>query len=129
MIISLLFLNLIKYSQRNVNMSHCDYIFFPFPYISYDFCFISFVSLLLKWLVVYDVSLLCELYLLSLKILIFVSFKIKKKNLTSILIAVVCGQWLDSIRRDSLALLWCSSLPFGSIPGGQKMRPTRNRGP
>ena len=78
MIISLLFLNLIKYSQRNVNMSHCDYIFFPFPYISYDFCFISFVSLLLKWLVVYDVSLLCELYLLSLKILIFVSFKINK---------------------------------------------------
>ena len=51
-------------------MSHYDYIFFLFSYISSDFCF----------LFVYDVYLLSELYLLSLKIVIFVSLKKTKPN-------------------------------------------------
>ena len=38
MLLFLFFLHLIKYSQRNVNMSHYDYIFF-FLYISSDFSF------------------------------------------------------------------------------------------
>ena len=33
------FLHLIKYSQRNVNISHYKYIFFLFPHIYSDFCF------------------------------------------------------------------------------------------
>ena len=37
MYLILFFLHLIKYSQRNV-ISHYDYIFFLFPYISFDFC-------------------------------------------------------------------------------------------
>ena len=39
MLLFLFFQHLIKYSQRNVNMSYCDYIFFLFPYISSGFCF------------------------------------------------------------------------------------------
>ena len=40
MFLFLFFLHLIKYSQRNVNMSYYDYVFFfIFPYISSDFCF------------------------------------------------------------------------------------------
>ena len=46
-------------------------IYFLFSYISSDFCF--------RYLVVYDVYLLCELYSLSLKIFIFVAFKRKKE--------------------------------------------------
>ena len=63
----LFFIHLIKYPQRNVNMSHYDCIFFLFPYISSGFCFMYLCFLLLgiKWF--YDVYLLCELYLLSLK--------------------------------------------------------------
>ena len=39
MFLFLSFLHLIKYSQRNVNMSHYDYIYFLFTYISSDFLF------------------------------------------------------------------------------------------
>ena len=39
MLLFLFFLHLIKYSQRNINMSYHDYIFFLFPYISSDFYF------------------------------------------------------------------------------------------
>ena len=46
-ILFLFLLHLIKYSQRNVNMPHYDYIFFLFPYISSDFCFMHLFSLLL----------------------------------------------------------------------------------
>ena len=74
----LFFLHLIKYSQRNVNMSHYDYVFFLFPYISYDFCFMYLCFFVVRCPVVYDVNRLCELYPLSLKILIFISLK---KNL------------------------------------------------
>ena len=35
----LIFMHLIKYSQKNVNMFHYDSIFFLFPYTSFDFCF------------------------------------------------------------------------------------------
>ena len=61
-------------------MSHYDYVFFLFPYISSDFALCIFVSLLLRCLTVYDVYLLWELYLLSLKVFTFVSFKINKLN-------------------------------------------------
>ena len=86
------------------------YFFFSLIFLMI-FALCIFVSLLLKCLVVYHVS-LCELYLLLLKILIFVSFKIKK-NLISILIAIVCGQWLDSIWRDSLAGFDVAAYPLG----------------
>ena len=72
----LFFMHLIKFSQRNVNISHYDYIFL-FPYISFDFCFMYLYFIIISCLMVYDVYLLCELYLLSLKIFIFVSFKKK----------------------------------------------------
>ena len=47
MLLFLLFLYLIKYSQKNVDMSHYDYIFSLFPYVSSDFCFMYLFSLLL----------------------------------------------------------------------------------
>ena len=47
MLLFLFLLHLIKYSQRNVTMPHYDYIFFLFPYISSDFCFMYLFSLLL----------------------------------------------------------------------------------
>ena len=58
MLLFLFFLHLIKYSQRDVNMSHY-YIFFLFPYISSDFCFIYLSFFIVKCLMVYDVSSLC----------------------------------------------------------------------
>ena len=77
MLLFLFFLHLTKYSQRNVKLS---LYFFLLPCISSDFCLCIFVFLLLG---VYDIY-LCELYLLSLKIFIFVSFKnkfnLKKKK-------------------------------------------------
>ena len=73
MYLILFFLHLIKYSQRNVTC-HYDYIFFLFSYMSYDFCCMYLCFFVVK-VSVYDVCLLCELYLLSLKIFIFVSFK------------------------------------------------------
>ena len=83
MLLFLIFLHLIKYSQRNINMFHQDYIFFLLPYISSDFCFTYLCFFVLRCLMVYDVYLLCELYLLSLKIFIFVSFKTKKMKIMS----------------------------------------------
>ena len=71
-------LHLIKCPQRNVDMSHCDYAFFLFPYISSEICFMCLCFFVAKDLMAYDVCLLCELYLLSLKIFIFISFKIDK---------------------------------------------------
>ena len=47
------FLHLIKDSQRNVNMSHYDYIFFP--YISSDFCFMYLCSFVVRCLMVYSI--------------------------------------------------------------------------
>ena len=74
----LLFLHLIKYFQRKVNMPHCNYIYiFLFPYISSDFCFMYLCFFVVKHLMIYYVYLLCKLYLLSLKMFIFVSFKNK----------------------------------------------------
>ena len=64
-------------------MSHYNCIFFLFPYISSDFCFTYLCFFVLRCLMVYDVYLLCELYPLSLKIFIFVSFKIKKMKIMS----------------------------------------------
>ena len=51
--------------------------FFHFPYISSGFCFMYCHFFIVRCLMVYDVYLLCELYLLSLKIFIFVSTKKK----------------------------------------------------
>ena len=79
MLLFLFFLHLIKHSQRNVGMSHYDYIFFLFPYISSAFCFM-YLSFVVRCLTVYGSYFLCELYLLSLKILIFVSFITNKEN-------------------------------------------------
>ena len=75
MLLFLFFLHLMKYSQRNVSMSHYEYIFFLFPYISSDFCFMYLCLFIVVCLMIYDVYLLCQLYLLSLKIFLFVSFK------------------------------------------------------
>ena len=68
-------LHLTKYPQRNVNISHYDYIIFLFLYVSSDFCFIYLCFSIVRCLMVYNVYLLCELYVLSLKIFTFVSFK------------------------------------------------------
>ena len=54
--------------------------FFSFPYISSDFCFMLSCFFVVRCLMVFDVYLFCELYLLSLKIFIFVSFKDKFKK-------------------------------------------------
>ena len=78
MLLFLFFLCLIKHSQRNVNMFHYDYVLLFSLVFLLIFALCIFVSLLLRCVMVYDVYLLCELYLLSLKIFIFVSFKIKK---------------------------------------------------
>ena len=48
MLLFLFFLHLIKYSQRNVNMFHYDYIFFLFPFISSDFCFMYLCFFVVK---------------------------------------------------------------------------------
>ena len=50
MLLFLFFLNLIKYSQKNVNMSYYDYIFLLFPYISFDFCFMYLCFFVVKCL-------------------------------------------------------------------------------
>ena len=70
MLLFLFFLHLVKYSQRYVNLSHYGYIFFIFPYISFDFCFMYLCFFVVR-------CLFCELHLLLLKIFIFVSFKNK----------------------------------------------------
>ena len=64
MLLDLFFMHLIKYFQRNVNIS---IIFFLFPYISPGFCFLCFCFFVVRCLMVYDVDLLCELYPLSLQ--------------------------------------------------------------
>ena len=53
---------------------------FLFPYIASDFCFMYLCFSVVRCLMVYDVYLLCELYLLSLRIFIFVSFRNKEKR-------------------------------------------------
>ena len=73
MLLFLFFLHLIKYSQRNVNMSHYDYIFFFSLIFLLIFTLDIFASLLLRCLIFYDIYFLCELYLLSLKTFIFFS--------------------------------------------------------
>ena len=78
MLLFLFLLHLIKYSQRNVNMFHYDYIFFLFPYISSDFCFKYLCFFVVRCLMVSDVYLLPELYLLSLKYASLFHFKINK---------------------------------------------------
>ena len=60
MLLFLLFLPLIKYSQKNVNMSYYDYIFLLFSYISSDFCFVYLCFFVVRHLMTYDVCLLCE---------------------------------------------------------------------
>ena len=71
MLLFLLFLHLIKYSQRNVNMSHYDYFFFFFPIflLNFSFIYLCFFAVMCLMLGVFVVmmSILCELYLLSLK--------------------------------------------------------------
>ena len=48
MLLFLFFLHFIKYSQRNVNMAHYDYIYiFLFPMFLLIFALCNFVSLLL----------------------------------------------------------------------------------
>ena len=62
----LFFLHLIRYSQRKINMSHYDYMYFYFPYIYSGFCFIYLCFFVVRCLMTsYDISLPCELYLLS----------------------------------------------------------------
>ena len=65
MLLFLLFLYLIKYSQKNVDMSHYDYIFSLFPYVSSDFCFMYLLSLLLdvSWFMMLIFFVNCTLYL------------------------------------------------------------------
>ena len=60
----LFFLHLIKYSQRNVNMSHYVYIFFLFPYISSHFCLMYLCSLLLSvwWFIMSIFFVNCTFY-------------------------------------------------------------------
>ena len=58
-------------------MFHYDSIFSFSLYFFWFLVYVS-VSLLLRCLIVYDVYLLCEFYLLSWKIFIFASFKINK---------------------------------------------------
>ena len=60
-------------------MSHYDYIYI-FLIFLLIFALCIFVSLLLRCLMVYDVYLLCELCLLSLKIFLLVSFLKKEKK-------------------------------------------------
>ena len=48
MLLFLFFLHLIKYSQKNVSMPHYDCIFFLFPYISSDFCFMYLCFFVVK---------------------------------------------------------------------------------
>ena len=62
-------------------MSHYDDIFFLFSCISSNFCFIYLCFFVVRCLMVYDVYLLCELYLLSLKNSSLFHFKINKFNL------------------------------------------------
>ena len=76
MLLFLFFLYLIKYPQRNINMSHYV-IYFLFSYISSDFCFRCLM--VYKCLMVYDVYLLCELYFLSLIIFILLQKQSKIK--------------------------------------------------
>ena len=96
-------------------------IYFFFSHIILIFALCIFVSLLLRCPVVYDVYLFCELYLLSLKIFIFVSFKInkwikKKKKRTCrdggleierlfYLLCLVDDS--DGIDRELMLYLWC----------------------
>ena len=75
MFVFLFFLHLIKHSQRNVDVSYGDYIFFLFPYISFDFCFMYLCFFAVRCLTVYNIYLLCQLYLLSLKKFIFFHLK------------------------------------------------------
>ena len=49
--------------------------FFLFLYIYSDFCFMYLHFFVVKCLIVYGVYLLCELYLLSLKIFMFLFLK------------------------------------------------------
>ena len=58
-------------------MSPCDYMFFLFPYISFDFCFMYLCFFVVNVSNGYDVYLVCELYLFSLKIFIFCFIKKK----------------------------------------------------
>lgn len=64
-------LHLIKYSQRNVK---CLTMIIIFSFPLYFFWFLLYIYIFVRCLMVYDVSLLCELYLLSLKIFFFVPF-------------------------------------------------------
>ena len=57
----LFFLHLIRYSH----MSHYDYIYFSIPYVSSGFCFIYLCLFVVRCLMAYDISLLCELHFLS----------------------------------------------------------------
>ena len=49
--------------------------FFLFSDIDSDFCFMYLCFFVVRCLMVYDIYLLCELYVLSLKTFIFVSLK------------------------------------------------------
>ena len=65
-------------------MSHYEYIFFLFPYISSDFYFMHLCFFVVRYPIVYDIYLLCELYPLSLKILIYFIFKKNKKTYSNV---------------------------------------------
>ena len=56
--------------------------FFLFLYIYSDFCFMYLRFFVVRHLIIYGVYLLCELYLLSLKIFMFLFFSLKKNFLT-----------------------------------------------
>ena len=79
MLLFLFFLHLIKYSQRNVNVSYYDNIYIYFSLI-FLLIFALYILVSVRCLMFYDLYLLCELYLLSVKIFIFVSLKTNKQQ-------------------------------------------------
>ena len=60
---NLIFLHLIKYSQRNINVSQDDYVFFPYIYC--DFCFMYLCFFVVRCLKVYDFSIFFMNYIFN----------------------------------------------------------------
>ena len=96
MLLFLFFLHLIKYSQRNVNVSHYDNIYIYFSLI-FLLIFALYILVSVRCLMFYDLYLLCELYLLSVKIFIFVSLKTNKQQPREKTIKMFVDQMTQSI--------------------------------
>ena len=96
MLLFLFFLHLIKYSQRNVNVSYYDNIYIYFSLI-FLLIFALYILVSVRCLMFYDLYLLCELYLLSVKIFIFVSLKTNKQQPREKTIKMFVDQMTQSI--------------------------------